>query len=88
MELYCLHIVPVRRGQPGDAELVYVPRIDSSIDVVAHRIQPYLPYDGENSKAQPLLTLTKFIILLGRKRRGPEFSEHYTGALQSIHKLI
>ena len=67
MELYCLHIVPVRRGQPDDVEPVYVPRIDSSIDVGERRIQPYLPCDGENLNAEPLLSLTKFIILLGRK---------------------
>ena len=67
MELYCLRIVPVRRGQPDDVEPVYVPRIGSSIDVGERRIQPYLPYDGENLNAQPLSPLTKFIILLGRK---------------------
>ena len=67
MELYCLHIVPVRRDQPDDVEPVYVPRIDSSIDVEERRIQPYLPYDDENLNAELFSSLTKFIILLGRK---------------------
>ena len=65
MELYCQHIVPVRRGRPDDVEPAYVPHIDNSIDVEERRIQPYLINDGENLNAQPLLSLTKFIILLG-----------------------